>query len=179
MYDLRERVMLDIMKRKTITNGQIEGTFRFISDNGQMLLVPEDSHFVVKADAMAVKVPVKPIPFKTYSNKLESEFFLVIDKKECIKFGYGNYATLANPIMHSYIHPTPKTLYDCKFQVNLGESPVEGFTHMVADIIKSREHDYFGYYQSLIEKIGQKTLFIKLLAHKELIQLPRNPNVND
>jgi hypothetical protein len=138
MYDLRERVMLDIIKRIGITpGGGIPGTFRFVMDGSQQLLVPEDSAWIGMAERMAGKKPIKnKLPFRFYSNKKETDFYFALPGGQCIRshtWSSGRQGFLNDPFGCSYGIDTvfPTTLYDSPIQFEFSEDPAEDFTHLL------------------------------------------------
>jgi hypothetical protein len=134
MYDIRERVVLDIFKRMSILpGGEVSGTFRFVRDGSQNLLVPEDSEWVEKANRMADKKPVKPVPFFYYSDKREQDFYYCISGNTCLAFGYGYDRNKSNPFPYTYKTTLPKTVYLASMDYDLGPDRATGLIHALMD----------------------------------------------
>jgi len=177
IYDLRERVMLDIFKRKTISpGGEISGTFRFVRDGSQNLLVPEDSEWVEKANRMSNKTPIKkPIPYTLYSTKRENEFFFCLPKGYCLAFGHSflsNDRTKANPLASAYRTDLPKTIYLSSIQFDLGPDPAVGLLHALMLGDKNYTRWTIGTLEPLAHLVDRYEEFKKLEANPSLLKLP-------
>jgi len=171
LFDLRERVLIEILNTTGIrAGGMIPGDFCFILDGGQVLLVPVNSSFALKAQRMGEKVSIPEkdrVPFKFYSDKKEDSFWIYLGEGHYIRLASKWMQKLAQfsnkPFSHcSLDRKAPKTLYEATppYGIDLGGDPAAALLFGVAEAVHARPEYYpEGFMEKLATLLGREGLY--------------------